>query len=260
LKYSTRLPDESVNVSSESHLAVAIKLTLSLTVVAIVGYMLLGVIVDYAVASLSPEQESRLVEFISIEAELPPQESPYLSQVTERLAACARLPYDTTIRIMEEEVANAFAMPGGAIYITRGMLDRVESENELAFILGHELGHFQNRDHLRMLGNKLIVGIIGMLLGGDYGTVATTTFSVGDARYSQAAELKADAFGLEVMQCAYGSVTAATRIFEKMQDGGGWGYFFATHPAFEKRVKKMREKIAKDGMDTSKDVVPLGEI
>ncbi len=260
MQYSAKLPDESVNVTSENHLVIALKLTLSLAFIAIVVYMLLGYMVDYAVASISPEQEKRLMEFISVEAKVSPNDSVYLSQVTDRLAACTTLPYAIKVHIMEESAPNAFALPGGTIYVTQGMLDRVESENELAFILGHELGHFKNRDHLRMLGNNLIFGIIGMFLGSDYGTVANTTFSVAGAKYSQAAELHADAFGLEVMQCTYGSVTSATRMFEKMDSGDEWKYFLATHPDFKKRVKKMREQIARDGMNTTKDVVPLGKI
>ena len=101
---------------------------------------------------------------------------------------------------------------------------------------------------------------MGILLGSDYGTVASTTLSIGSTKYSQKAEYAADIFGLEVMNCAYGSVTDATKMFERMDEGDEWKYFIATHPGFKSRVEKMKEKIARDGMDTSRAVVPLGKI
>ncbi len=260
MKYSATLPDDNVNISHERPLLVGLKLVLSLALLAGVAYLILGFMMNLLVSSISPENEKRLMEFISVDANLSQSQSPYLSSITQKLAICADIPYDTKIYIMETPELNAFAMPGGIIYITRGMIKKLGSENELAFIIGHELGHFKNKDHLKMLGHRLVFGVIGVLLGSNYGVVASTTLGIGNAKYSQSAEYAADIFGLEVMNCAYGSVTDATAMFERMDEGDEWKHFIATHPGFKARVETMKEKIAKDGMDTSKAVVSLGKI
>jgi len=257
MKYNVNLPDESVNYSSENPLKLAIKLTLSLVVIAGILYLLLTSAIDYAVSKITPEQELRLEKILSLNIDLDKTSNPYLMKVTKKLTACAKLPYKITIHTMNDIRPNAFAVPGGSIYITKGMLKKVESENELAFIIGHELGHFKNRDHLRTLGYKLVLMVIGALLGGSDNMVTNITLSISDIKYSQKAELQADAFGLEVMNCAYGNVTNATRIFEKMDNGKEWLYFLATHPSFKDRIKKMKEKIIQDGLDSSAKVVPL---
>jgi len=260
MKYNTALPDDSVNLDTEHPLKTALKLTVSLLFLAAIAYFFLGFAIDYAVAKVTPEQEKKLEEMMAFDMNISSKEDPYLTNITNKLSHCAALPYNIKIHAIDESQPNAFAAPGGNIYITKGMLKKVESENELAFIIGHELGHFKNKDHLRTLGYKLILSMLGMLIGSDYGAAANSTLNLGDAKYSQKAELEADAYGLEVMNCAYGSVTDATKMFEKMDDGKEWKYFMATHPGFKERVKKMKEKILHDGFNTSKKVLPLQKI
>jgi len=260
MKYTSKLPDDSVNIDDKHPLAIALKLTLSLALLAAVVYIFMGSIINIAVSYISPEQEKELSKFLSIDINVSNSNNSYLEKITKKLSRCAKLPYDINSYIMDDEQPNAFAVPGGSIYITKGMIKKVQSENELAFIIGHELGHFKNKDHLRILGHKLIFGTVAMLIGNDYGMAASTTMSIGNAKYSQSAELQADLYGLEVMHCAYGNVTDATKIFEKMSDGEEWKYFTATHPNFEKRIIKMKEKIVKDRLNTSKQAIPLEKI
>ena len=260
MKYNTTLPDDSVNFSSEHPLALAFKLTISLLLFAALAYFLLGFIINYAVDTITPTQEKKLESMLSIDMNLTQKDNPYLSTIADKLSECAHLPYDIKIHIIDENQANAFAAPGGNIYVTQGMIKQVKNENELAFIIGHEFGHFKNKDHLRTMGYKLVLSMFGMLIGNDFGMAANNILHLGDAKYSQKAELEADEFGLDVMNCAYGSVTDATKIFERMDDGDEWKYFMATHPGFSTRVSKMKEKILNDGMDTHKKAIPLGNI
>ncbi len=260
MKYNSGLPDESVNYSSENPLKTALKLTLSLALISGILYLLLTTIVDYTVSKITPEQELKLEKIFSINLDLDKTSNPYLQKVAKKLTVCAKLPYKITIHTINDMRPNAFAVPGGSIYITKGMLKKIESENELAFIIGHELGHFKNKDHLRSLGYKLVLMTISTLLGGNDNIVTNNMLTISDIKYSQKAELQADAFGLEVMNCAYGSVTNATRIFEKMDNGKEWLYFLATHPSFKVRIKKMKEKIAHDRLNNDAKVVPLGKI
>ena len=258
--YQAKLPDDSVNISTSNPLTTVLKLTLSLALIATIAYVSLGYLIDITVSSITPEQEVRLAKLFVTEDNVSDTNSSYLKRVTKRMTRCAALPYPIHVRIMEESEPNAFAVPGGVIYITRGILKKMKSENELAFIIGHELGHFKHRDHLRGMGYKLIVGVLGLMLGSDYGAATQMTLGIGSSRHAQSAEFAADAFGLEMMQCAYGSTAGATTLFEKMDTGNEWRYFMATHPGFQTRIEKMKEEISKKHLDSQGDTIPLGQL
>lgn len=257
MRYNYKLPDDSLNNPKENILLFTLKLTVSLAVIAVFSYFILSFGVNYAVSHITPEQEIKLMEYVQVDMNLSGEQNQYLSKIANKLQVCAKLPYDIKIYKLGLDQANAFAVPGGSIYITQGMLSRLKSENELAFIIGHEMGHFKNRDHIRGIGKSFVLSLLSMLLSDNYGLALSTTLEIGQAKYSQSAELEADKFGLEVMHCAYGSVRDATQFFEKMSDENSWKYFMATHPAFDKRVQRMQELINENGYDTSKNVISL---
>ena len=115
--------------------------------------------------------DASLVDF-NDHADLAEAEDPRTDRVqvlTERLAMhWADNPYAFRVSVLDQSEPNAFAIPGGQIVITRGLLESVSSESELAFVLGHEIGHFKQRDHLRGLGRgiALVIAISALDLGG----------------------------------------------------------------------------------------------
>ena len=252
MKYNTKLPDDSVNIPKESILLQAMKLGLSLFAIVFVFYVTMVLLINVIVSSITPSQEKKLLSYISFDMNISNQESPYLTEIKDKLVACTDIPYDVNILVSSEEVANAYALPGGTIHITKGMLSQLKTQNELAFIIGHELGHFKNKDHLKGLGHSLVLLSLAMFIGDGY-SILEHTFSVGGAKYSQSAELYADKVGLELLNCAYGSVTDATKTFERMGEGHtDWEFFLASHPNFDTRVQKMQELIIQENMDTTK--------
>jgi len=259
MNYTAKLPDDSVNISNENPIVTVLKLLVSLALSVIVIYILLITAINYLVSSITTEQEQKIMSLFTIDSNST-LKSGYLNSIVHKLEGCTDLPYDIKIDIIDQKEPNAFAVPGGLIYITKGMLKKVDSENELAFIIGHELGHFKNRDHLRALGYRLVLALVSMVLGSDYGFVANTTLDITGAKYSQSAELDADSFGLDIMNCTYHSVSGATKIFKKMDDGDEWRYFMATHPSFKERIKIIESNIHKSGYDTTKALLPLGKI
>lgn len=115
-------------------------------------------------------------------------------------------------------------------------------------ILGHELGHFANRDHLRSLGKTLAIRVAIASIFGDNGTLPNTLGvvikNISNAGYSQSQEYQADEFGLILLNETYGHVTGATDFFKnlKEQEKLDWD-FFSSHPVGEKRVKKLEKLI-----------------
>ena len=258
MKYTPKLPDEHVNHPKEALLWSAVKMVVALMVITGGLYLALLWAVDYAAEHIGPQTEKRLMRYAAVDfnsSKITP--SDYLQRVTDRLAACAHLPYRVRSFIVEEEDANAFALPGGRIMITRGMVQRLRSENELASVIGHELGHFKHKDHLKGLGKSLLLGLVSMLISENYGSLFSATLRVTDARYSQSQELAADLYGIDLMACAYGDVTGAMTLFSRMDRGDRWRYFLANHPDFGKRVETMREYIAEKGYRQSGEVKPL---
>ncbi len=261
MKYTPKLPDESVNNPKENILISAVKLMVSLAVIVTVVYVSLLFAVDYTVDHLSVEHEKKLMQYAKVDFDMNnSKEIPYLQEVTDKLAKCAKLPYSVRTYLLDEDEVNAFALPGGKIMITKGMIERIKNENELASVIGHELGHFKHKDHLKGLGKSLILGVLSMLIADNYGSAFSATLKVSDAKYSQSQELAADLFGLDVMSCAYGNVKDATTLFARMDKGDSWKSFLASHPDFHKRVEKMKAYIQKKGYNTKANVIPLKKI
>jgi len=257
VKYRAGLPDEHVNLPRQNVLLQALKLSVSLAVIAAIGFGVLSLAMNAAVTYITPEQERVLMHKISSDLNLTGTENAELDRVASKLAACTSLPYEVKAYLITSDVPNAFAVPGGQIFVSTALMKAIKSENELAFILGHEFGHFKHKDHLRRLGYGLILSMVAMMLGDTSSFGLSSAIDFGNASYSRSAEKAADLYGLEAMQCAYGSVTGATAYFEEMAKTAKWNSFMADHPGFKERIAAMRAKIADAGMDTSKPAVPL---
>jgi predicted Zn-dependent protease len=156
---------------------------------------------------------------------------------------------------------NALALPGDAIVLYAGLVERAQSENELMMVLGHELGHFAHRDHLRGLGRGLLVQIAIAYFFGDVGSLQSLAVSgvaaLSRSQFSQSQEREADEFGLTLLQKTYGQVAGATDFFARMsQQKGADLAFLSTHPAPGKRVKEI-ERLIKERNYLVKERSPL---
>jgi predicted Zn-dependent protease len=154
--------------------------------------------------------------------------------------------------LISDPMVNAIALPGDAIVLYTGLAEKVKSENEVAMVLGHELGHFAHRDHLRSLGRILILKIAIASIFGDRGTLGSITGSVVEAisrsSYSKSQELEADKFGLDLLQKTYGHVGGAIDFFDQMsREPGGNFAFLSTHPSPRNRVDQLEAIIRKRG-------------
>ena len=122
--------------------------------------------------------------------------------------------------------------------------------NSLAMILGHELGHFAERHHLKGLGRGLILLVLSATLLGDQSGITQflqDSLATIESRFSQRQEQQVDEFGLHLLQKTYHHVAGATDFFERIQKGepeGPLSYFFASHPSPANRVDFLNELIA----------------
>ncbi len=250
MKFVPRTPRDDVNVSDEHPLTEAAILTLGLGIIITVVAAAIIFFVDLVVVVVPPETEARVLESWTPSFLQPPNKDDKRVNETrmllERLASHWRdAPYPFRLEVTESEDANAMALPGGLIIVTTGLLDRVETENELAFILGHELGHFRNRDHLRGLGRGVALALLLAVIGSSDGA-SQLGFVITDltARgFSREQESDADNFGLEIVYAEYGHVNQSWRLFDRLlQEEGGDGLlvYFSTHPSSDDRIEELK--------------------
>ena len=177
-----------------------------------------------------------------------------LNQLLDRLES--NLPIETQkqrdyrVLYIPKQTVNALAIPGDVIIIYQGLLAQMASENELMMVLGHELGHFYHRDHLRGLGRAILVKLAIAYLIGDasalQSTVSTAVSVISNAQYSQSQESQADEFGLELLNSTYSHVAGATDFFNRLSQKKRVDIaFLASHPSPPKRVKHLEKLIAK---------------
>jgi Zn-dependent protease with chaperone function len=259
MKHNPKLPDDQVNLPKNNLLLYATKLFIYSGVFLIGIYSIIVLTINYTAQNITFEQEKQLMKLMNVDFEDIKEETedPVLAPIIQKLETCANLPYDVKINIIEDPSPNAFAAPGGNAYVTRGFLDMVDSENELAYVLGHELGHFKNKDHLRKLGFDIVYGMVALILGDEYEDLANVTLNISGAQYSQAAELEADQFGLEVLNCSYGGVNGATKFFEKLSNQDLWSDLLSTHPAFTKRIEQINSLIDQNNFNKDNTLIPV---
>jgi beta-barrel assembly-enhancing protease len=257
MRYNPKLPDEGINSKDSTFFYDFLKYSVQLFATLLILVVAANFIVDFAISHLSVESEKYLAKKLHLEGFYDAKKSKYLSEVATKLYTCSNLPYDVNISIINIESPNAFAAAGGEIFVTQGLLDKVQSENELSFVIGHELGHFKHRDHLKAIGHNIIFQSIGSLLGFESNGGVNLFLNFGNSLYSQKAELQADLYGLDMMECAYGNAVDTLSFFEKMDDKQSWKYIGATHPDFGKRIASLKREIQKRGLDTKAKPVKL---
>ena len=131
----------------------------------------------------------------------------YIQQFGARLAATSERPnLPWSFHVVDDPVVNAFALPGGFIYVTRGILAHLNSEAELAGVVGHEIGHVTARHSVSQMSKQqlaqigLAVGTIASPEFERFGALASAGLGVLFLKYSRDAERQADDLGLRYMR------------------------------------------------------------
>lgn len=171
-----------------------------------------------------------------------------LQKMVARLAAQVDSPYDLQVRVLDNGMTNAFAVPGGQVVLFRGLIGDATSPEMVAGVLAHEIGHVVNRDPTRlMLRAAGSAGIMGMLLGDFTGGTAILLVSeqMVSAKYHQGAEEDADSFAHAILADA-GLPSAALGEFfglvrEKYGDVEGFLSHLASHPDLAGRAQRAAE-------------------
>jgi len=183
----------------------------------------------------------------------------YVQRVGQRLAAVSDRPLPYEFHVLNNSVPNAWALPGGKIAINRGLLTELESEAELAAVLGHEIvhaaaGHSADSMERAMVLQGAVLATAVATSDGDYGRLATASAAIASQlisqRYSRDAELEADRYGMRYMARAGYDPRGAVDLQETFvrlneQRRSDWlSGLFASHPPSVARVVANRETAA----------------
>lgn len=167
-----------------------------------------------------------------------------LEKLKTRLTARENIGYEINLVVLDHEMVNAFAIPGGNIVILRGLLTKAHGPDDVAGVLAHELGHVAHRDPTRlMLRAAGSAGILSLVLGDITGGAILTL--AGDqllqATYSREAEAAADDFAFGLMNRSGISSVPFADFFERMaEETDIMPEFMASHPRSANRAKHAR--------------------
>ncbi len=212
-----------------------------------------------------PEEDIQLGQDAAKEAEqqLPllknAQVDEYLNQLGKRLARHApgfKFPY--SFKAVNQGEINAFALPGGSLYVNRGTIEAAKTEAELAGVMAHEISHVALRHGTNQLSKAMLAQAPLMVLGGfagggAVGALAQLGMQVGFAsvflKFSRTAETQADVLGTQILYDARYEPTAMANFFDTLmkENKSRSIEFFSSHPNPDNRQKRIQEEVAKLG-------------
>lgn len=187
----------------------------------------------------------------------------YVQRIGERMAQAAGMRQRCVFTVVDSAVVNAFTAPPGCyVYVTRGLLGLVNSEAELAAVLGHELGHVAANHAIRQQNTESIGSLAAVLVGvatkSDLaGKVAGRMARLGALGYSRNQEYEADSLAIGYLPAAGYAPEGLTRVLEDLQrEGaftahatgkpeGGRAAWASTHPLTSDRIKRAALQTAK---------------
>jgi len=232
---------------------------------------------------ISDDQETRIGDELARQygSEQPPETAEnaamerYVNEVGRRVAGHAKRKLAFRFHLIPSaDLINAFALPGGHVFVGRGLLDQMTSEDELAFVLGHEIEHI---DHYHAAERIQIDAQLKNLNLDIVAAVAQIPLSLWQAGYSKEQEFEADREGLRIAAAAGYSPQGAVNLLDRWTQlhseyvihaetptgelsqvaiEGLTGYF-RTHPLPAERLAQVNEVIAQDGLDVNKPLKPF---
>ncbi len=205
--------------------------------------------------SMGREADPQIVEQMGLYQDEALQQ--YISSLGKKLAATSERPkLPWTFRLIDDPVVNAFALPGGFIYITRGILANLTSEAQLAGVMGHEIGHVTARHSVEQMSRAQLaqVGLgVGMVLRPElqpFANAASSGLGLLFLKFGRDDEKQADDLGLRYMMRAGYDPRPLPNVFRmldkttQLAGGRGTPEWLSTHPNPANRSQRLEQEIA----------------
>jgi hypothetical protein len=179
-----------------------------------------------------------------------------------------KVKYDTAFKwkikvINDDKTLNAFAAPGGFIYIYTGIIQYLDTPEHFAGVMGHEMAHADRRHSVnQMIKNYGIQIIIDIALGSE-SQVGTVAKGLAGLKFSRSDEADADEWSVEYLCGSQYKANGAAGFFQKLINegqSGGVPEFLSTHPSPENRVEKINEKADKLGCTVNGEPITWSDV
>ena len=216
---------------------------------------------------LSPQEEVEIGHQSAkeVEKELPLLNDPvvvaYINDLGQALVrASKQTTFQYHFQVVNTDDVNAFALPGGFLYVNRGLIETAESEAELAGVIGHEIGHVVYHHGARQISKQYGLAVLVELVAGEKGQSSLARDIAGQfasfgagltlLKYGRLAEQEADAFAVQATYQASVNPEGTAGFFEKLialhnQEPQGVAVWFSTHPPTKERIDFVRAEIKK---------------
>lgn len=175
-----------------------------------------------------------------------------VNSIGQRLVAvCDRQDLDYSFKVLNSDEVNAMAVPGGFIYVFKGLLDYMPSDDELAGVLGHEIGHIVKKHSVKQVEKQMALTLLTIVLTKGQGFIlADAAMQALMAGYSRSDEREADEQGFTLTNKAgfnpYSMLITVSKLQDLADAKGNPGYgLFSTHPEPEVRIERVNKALAK---------------
>jgi len=272
MKYIAKKIPEGINVTSRHPLLNFAYLLGTVIAISVFIFIVLGFVAEWLVIRVSPETEIQMGDMLvqpALDEEITDDKR---IQYIEKLLNSLLTPGETTrlplqVHLIDSDVINAAITVGGHVLVHTALLETVKSENELALVLAHELGHFQAHDPLKSLGRSLVFMAVSTVLGvgmsesGGLPKIIPLTSELTNLNYSRIQERAADIYGFYRVVSHYGHGGYSLDFFERLSKGEGRlqkvSQYFLTHPLSQDRMNDLNAEAAKQGWKMEEELTPL---
>ena len=256
------------NVSKSNHLINLLFLITGIFLLIVILYTSMAISINYFIDYIPYKYDEKvyrsigLSSLISSYANAEKEEHKYTDSEQKLKKIVIKLKSETILKdinfdvrvIDTSEKANAFAVPTNTILVYNKLIDDARSENEVTFILAHELGHFKNRDFLRSLGFGMLGIVTSIVLFGEDSNVTKMILEMTNAVrmfFSRDQETLADEYGLDLVNKYYGHVGGTKDFFKSLMETESplskMLMFESSHPLNASRIQYLEDYSKRKG-------------
>ncbi|MDR1684567.1 MAG: M48 family metalloprotease, partial [Elusimicrobiota bacterium] len=253
----TQIIESNVNGARYPVLREFVCFALAAAALLVLIYWLFGAVANVYISKISYPRKLQLESAASVLVRVPPSllQEELSAQTLKVNAALAKILSQTPqienaasikARVVKDGRFNAFITVDGKIFITEGLLDKLQNEQQLYFVLAHEMAHYVNRDLLKELGRTLALSALLSVFGADISSMSGGFVNAAAMQFSRRREAAADKFAGDLLFKNFGTRQAAVDFFtlDKQGSHGELLHYLSTHPSHGKRIKLLQKQNA----------------
>ncbi|MFT5426706.1 MAG: putative Zn-dependent protease [Gammaproteobacteria bacterium] len=275
MEYSNPKIPEGINTSTENPLKEFFILSIGVLGLIFIAVIILSFAAEKLAVYVPFETEQSLIPEMwakidaEAESETSKQSREYLQSLSDRLAKRMQLPdeMEITVHYMEEDTVNAFATIGGHIFMFKGLMDKLESENALAMVLAHEMAHVYHRHPIIAMGRGVVIGLLLSAISGAssdvfVGQVVGETGMIAILNFNRDQEREADITALHAVNGLYKHVAGSNDLFTVLMQAHGADSseppaFLSTHPLTQDRIDDLTTYAQERGWNTDAELTKI---